>query len=413
LRLKVEAGEEEAMGGCRENQQIARRSFLRTAGMGLGALTISDPLLDLVARSYGQTSSGTGNLLVLCELNGGLDVLSFLAPIGNSVYQSKRPVLALNESTVNLLPGRTDLGINNLLPFFSNLYNQGELAFVQQVGYPDANGSHFESQEVYQFGVRNLGGGAGTSAPWYERLRRTYFDNPFGVLDTRSIGDPSRYGYPDSTYRRAAQDAFGRLARLKAGRTESDAAILSAYDRIDVRGEELRSRTEDFESTGEPRGDFYRAAKLASAKLDTQVIKLNYGGFDTHGSQDEANLSLFPNLDNQFSQFVSDLKALGLWERTCVLFYTEFGRRNEENGSPGTDHGHGSHIILAGPSVKGGLHGQEVSTADLNEKSLPYYVDFRAVFGNVIQNWLGFDPRPIFQIGGETYDTSVGSNLFS
>ncbi len=401
------------MSGCRENRRIDRRSFLKTAGLGMGALTISDPILDLVAKSFGQSPGGTGNLLVLCQLNGGLDVLSFLAPINNTVYRSKRPMLALDESTVNLLPGRTDLGINSYLPFFSNLYEQGNLAIVQQVGYPDANGSHFESQEVYEFGVRNLGSGEGTAAPWYERLRKTYFDDPFGVLDTRSIGDPSRYGYPDSTYRQAAQDAFGRLASLKAGSTTSNQAILDAYARIDTRGEELRTNTEGFESSGDARGDFYRAAQLASADLNTQVIKLNYGGFDTHGSQDQANESLFPNLDNEFSQFVSDIQALGLWERTCIVFYTEFGRRNEENGSPGTDHGHGSHMILAGPAVNGGLHGQEVSTADLNERSLPYYVDFRAVFGNVMQDWLGFDPSPIFEVGGETYDTALGSSLFS
>ena len=284
---------------------------------------------------------------------------------------------------------------------------------MQQVGYPDSNGSHFESQEIYEFGVRNLGPGVGTTAPWYERLRATYFDDPFGVLNTRTIGDPQRYGYPDSTYRRAAQEAFGRLAALKQARTETEGKVLEAYQRIDVRGEELRTRTEGFESTGESRGEFYRAAALASAKLNTQIIKLNYGGFDTHGSQDEANANLFPRLNNDFEQFVGDLKSLDLWDRACILFYTEFGRRNEENGSPGTDHGHGGHMMLAGPGVSGGLYGQEVSTADLNEKSLPYYVDFRAVFSATIRDWLGFDPTPVFQVDGESYDQEVGGNLFA
>ncbi len=401
------------MNGCREHHQVNRRSFMRRVGLGLGALSIGDPLRGLVAKTFAQSSGGTGNLLVLCQLDGGMDALSFLAPISNSVYQSKRPVLALTQSRVDLLPGRTDLGINSMLPFFSNLYQQGELGVIQQVGYPDANGSHFESQEIFEFGVRNLAIGSGTSAPWYERLRKTYFDDPFGVLDTRSIGDPSRYGYPDSTYRGAAQDAFGRLARLQESRTATGDSVRKTYDRITVRGEELRSRTEGFESSGDGRGNFFRAASLASAKLNTQVIKLSFGGFDTHGNQDDAHAQLLPNLNNEFSQFVTDLKEIELWDRTCVLFYTEFGRRNEENGSPGTDHGHGGHMMLAGPGVNGGLHGQEVSTADLNEKSLPYYVDFRAVFASAIRDWLGFDPKPIFEVDGNTYDTNVGSRLFS
>ncbi len=400
------------MTDCAEHQLMTRRSFFGQAGLGVGAIALTDPILKTVASAFAQSGGGTGNLLVLCQLNGGLDGLSVLAPFTNSVYKSNRPVLALGDGDVTRLPGNADYGINNMLPFFSELYGLGQVAFVQQVGYPDANGSHFESQEVFEFGVRNLATGVGTSATWYERLRKTYFDEPFGVLDTRSIGDPSKYGYPDRTYRRAAQDAFGRLSRSNAGSSSRQQAVLDAYARIDERGEEIRTRTENFESTGESRGDFFRAAQLASADLGSQVVKLGFGGFDTHGSQDEAQGRLFPNLNDDFKQFVNDLKALGIWERTCVCFYTEFGRRNAENGSPGTDHGHGGHMILVGPSVNGGLHGQNVTSADMQEKSLPYYVDFRSVFSSCIRDWLGFDPKPIFQLDGETFDENVGSSLF-
>ncbi len=401
------------MVDCQEWRALTRRGFLSKAGAGLGALALCDPILHTVASTYGQSTAGSGNLLVLCQLNGGFDVLSFLAPYKNAAYKSKRPVLALGEDRVTPLGDNAEYGINTLFPFFSDLYNQKQLAIVQQVGYPDANGSHFESQEVFQFGVRNLGSSAGTKAPWYERLSKTYFDQPFGVLDTRAIGDPTRFGYPDRTGQGAAQEAFGRLARLKAGRNNRQQAVLDAYARIDTRSQDLRARTEGFESRGDARGEFFRAAQLASADLQTQVLKLGYGGFDTHGSQDEANGPLFTRINDEFAQFVDDLKALGLWQRTCICFYTEFGRRNAENGSPGTDHGQGAHMILAGPSVNGGLHGQAVTTADINEDSLPYYVDFRAVFSSCIRDWLGFDPRPVFQIDGETFDENIGSNLFA
>lgn len=402
------------MNGCDEWKIMNRRSFLSKAGIGVGALAIGDPFFHTVASAFAQSAGGTGNILVLCQLNGGMDVLSFLAPFKNAAYKNKRPQLALGEDDVFVLPDKPDYGISNLFPFFSELYGQNQLAVVQQVGYPDANGSHFESQDVFEYGMRNVKALVGGVAPWYERLRKTYFDEPFGVLNTRTIGDPQRYGYPDSSYRRAAQDAFGRLARLKkAGSDGSTKSIYEAYERIDRRGAQIRDRTEAFESSGDARGDFYRAAKLASAKLNTQIFKLSYGGFDTHASENDANPGLFGKLNDHFQQFVDDMKALELWERTCVCFYTEFGRRNEENGSPGTDHGQGSHMILAGPSVNGGLHGQPVSTADINEKSLPYYVDFRAVFGSCMQDWLGFDPKPVFEVEGETYDKSLGSSLFS
>ena len=200
---------------------------------------------------------------------------------------------------------------------------------------------------------------------------------------------------------------------MTKGRNLIAQAMADTYDRIDALGEKIRTRTEGFESSGEARGEFYRAAALASADLDTQILRLSYGGFDTHGAQDVATAQLFPTLNDEFAQFVGDMQALGLWNRTVVCFYTEFGRRNEENGSPGTDHGHGGHMILIGPQVNGGLHGQRVTDGDMNEESLPYYVDFRAVFGVCVRDWLGFDPKPIFAIGQETYDDSVGSSLFT
>lgn len=393
--------------------RLTRRSFLRNTGLGLGLMTLGDPLLSLASRSYAQSAGGTGNLLVLCQLNGGLDALSFLAPFQNNAYHAKRPALGLTADQVNPLPDAPQYGINKQFQFFSDLYAAGQLAIVQQVAYPNGNGSHFESQEIYEYGVRDLSSSEGTTATWYERLRRTYFDEPYGVLDTRTIGDPRRYGYPDHTYHKAAQEAFGRLAELKAARRQGvQKAILDKYKLIDARGADIRARTENFQSTGDARGEFFRAAMLASAGLGTQIIKLQYGGFDTHGSQRDAEERLFPRVNNEFAQFVADAQALGIWDRTVVCFYTEFGRRNEENGSPGTDHGHGGHMILAGPGVAGGLKGQNVSTADLNERSLPYYVDFRGVFSAVIRDWLGFDPRPIFQLAGETYDENPGGDLF-
>lgn len=397
---------------CEECNNVSRRTFLRRTGAGLGALAFADPLLGLVARTYAQSAGGTGNILVLCQLNGGMDALSFLAPFTSSAYQSVRPQLKLGAGDVTPLPDHPDVGIANYCPFFSTLYAQRQVAIVQQCGYPRPNGSHFESQEIFEYGVRNLGS-LSANATWYERLRRTYFDEPYGVMSVRTVGDPARYGYPDSTYRRAPQYAFGQLARVKTGSNPNQQAILDTYKKIDALGAELRTKTANFQSSGQARGEFFRAAQLASAQLNTQIFKVEYGGYDTHGEQDEANPNLFGRLNNEFQQFVQDMQNLGLWSRTTVVFYTEFGRRNRENGSPGTDHGEASHMILVGPRVNGGLHGQAVTGSDLNADSLPYYTDFRAVFGSVIRDWLGFNPDPIFKLDGETFDDHVGSALFT
>lgn len=398
---------------CNECEKVSRRSFLRRSGTLLGGMAFADPLLKLVASTYAQSTGGTGNILVLCQLNGGLDALSFLAPFTNTVYAGLRPALALKAAQVVPLPDAADYGINKQFQFFADLYAQRQLAIVQQVAYPGSNQSHFESQEIYEYGVRNLGSSVGTAAPWYERLRKTYFNAPYGVMRIEAIGDPQRYGYPDSTYRGAAQKAFGELSRASAERTAMQQKIVDSYRAIDELGNDIRARTANFQSSGVARGEFYRAAQLAYAGLGTRVFKVEYGGFDTHGSQLTANQRLFPQLNNEFSQFVQDMKNLGLWDRTTVVFYSEFGRRNRENGSPGTDHGHGGHMLLAGPRVAGGLKGQAVTTSDLNMPTLPYYVDFRAVFSDVIRTWLGFDPTPIFNLDGEKFDANPGGALFA
>lgn len=395
---------------CNECQTLTRRSFLTRGGATLAALAYADPFMQLLGQTYAQSAGGTGNLLVLCELNGGLDALSFLAPYTNSVYQSNRPQLALGADEVHALADAPGFGINRQFGFFNDLYQDGELAVVQQVGYPNANGSHFESQEIYRFGVRDLT--AINDVPWYQRLREMYFDQVFGVLETRKIGNPQRYGYPDRQYRRGAAEAFEKMSAQRTGGPSGVQEVRAAYQRINALGEQIRERTANFESTGDSRGQFYRAAQLASAGLGTQIITLSYGGFDTHGSQAAANERLFPKVNDEFAQFVADAKALGIWDRTTVIFHSEFGRRNAENGSPGTDHGHAGHMILAGPRVNPGLHGQTTTSSDLSQKNLPFYVDFRAVFGSAIRDWLGFDPTPIFNIAGETFDPNVGSPLF-
>src|SRR5262245_56533706 len=129
---------------CEECKKVSRRNFLRRAGLSMGALAIGDPILRTVASTYAQSAGGTGNILVLCQLAGGLDALSFLAPFQNSTYQSVRPQLALTATDVVPLPDHPEFGINKQFQFFSDLYAQKQVAIVQQVAYPRANGSHFE-----------------------------------------------------------------------------------------------------------------------------------------------------------------------------------------------------------------------------------------------------------------------------
>jgi uncharacterized protein (DUF1501 family) len=390
---------------------LSRRELLRRSGYGLGALALAEPLLGLLPRAAAQPAGGD-NLLVLCQLRGGLDALSVLAPYQSAVYQAARPTLKLAAANVVSLPDHPELGINRQLQRLADLYLQGELAIVQQVGYPAANLSHRVSRQIYDYGMRNVAGVNGTSGRWYERLRDLYFDQPYALIDTQVFGDPTTYSYPDNTGADISRNTFGAMARLRQGSTPAQQAVLSRYRRIDALGTDLCSRTQGFVSSGAARGPFYWAAACASANLGTRVMVVRYGGFDTHAGQAATYANVLPQLNSEFGQFVDDMQALNLWDRTCVLFFSEFGRRNDENASGGTDHGHGGHMLLAGPHVAAGVHGPIPDSADLAAERLSNRVDFRAVLCPVVRDWLKLNPDPVFRLAGEGFDESLGSELF-
>src|SRR5262245_65606005 len=97
---------------CKECNEVSRRSFITRAGAAFGAMAMADPVLRMVAQTYAQSTGGTGNILVLCQLNGGLDALSFLAPFTSPTYQGNRPQLALNASQVTPISDNPNFGIN-------------------------------------------------------------------------------------------------------------------------------------------------------------------------------------------------------------------------------------------------------------------------------------------------------------
>jgi uncharacterized protein (DUF1501 family) len=123
-----------------------------------------------------------------------------------------------------------------------------------------------------------------------------------------------------------------------------------------------------------------------------------FGGFDTHSDQPARHAQLLAELDNALGVFYTDLNTQDatIWNNLVIVIISEFGRRNYENGSNGTDHGHGNCVIVLGGPVNGGMHGTPVTTADLNLEHLPYTTDFRDVYRNIVQQHMGNDPAPVF-----------------
>ena len=127
--------------------------------------------------------------------------------------------------------------------------------------------------------------------------------------------------------------------------------------------------------------------------MKTRLYYVTYPGnaFDTHVQQGDVHARLLMYTADAVRAFLDDVARLGRGDDVAVMMFTEFGRRVEENGSLGTDHGTATPMFLIGKGVKGGFYGTPPSLTDLDEGNLKMTTDFRRVYATAIEEWLGCD----------------------
>src|SRR5262249_37444978 len=142
-------------------------------------------------------------------------------------------------------------------------------------------------------------------------------------------------------------------------------------------------------------GKLQLIAGLIAKGFGTRIFYVSLDGFDTHSDQGPAHSNLLGDLANSVSFFFQQLKATGHADRVRVMTFSECGRRVQENASRGTDHGAGSCLFVAGPSVKGGVVGKHPSLSDLDAGDLKFHTDFRRVYATQLDGWLGCDSKAV------------------
>jgi uncharacterized protein (DUF1501 family) len=429
-----------------------RREFLRTTVLG-GALSWTLPsflaetfsALDAAAADA-ATAPLTGRdapILVVLQLAGGNDGLNTVVPFANDHYHRARPRLGLHADKVLKLDGQ--FGLHPSLTGFKRLFDEGLLAVVHGVGYPNPNRSHFRSTEIWQ---------TASDADRFERhgwLGR-FFDHacagadptvgisigrqmPQAFASPRPIGvsleSPERYraldadgprpgqrGRADDFYRQlnepvtaemveaaAADQAGGSIGAL-AGQVSTNLPPLDFVERValdaQVSSERVRAVSQRVQNQATyPQGQLAAGlrlvARLIGGGMPTRVYYVSQGGYDTHANQVGAHTRLLEELGGSVQAFLSDLKAQGNLERVLLLTFSEFGRRVAENANAGTDHGAAAPMFLAGAKVKAGTHGQFPSLAppDLLNGDLRFTTDFRSVYAGVLEDWLRTPSEPI------------------
>jgi uncharacterized protein (DUF1501 family) len=424
-----------------------RREFLRSTVLGASAAW-TVPLF--VERTFGQLHAAAkdlavqpvtgkdGTILVVLQLAGGNDGLNTLVPFGDDAYYKARPRLGKREKEIIKL--NDHCGLNAAMPYLGSLFKDGKLGIVQGVGYPNPNRSHFVSTSIWETADPSHRSGTG----WLGR----YFDNvcpgadptvgisfnktqpeSFGALKNPGVclSTPELYRWIHRGGDRAqAEEFFADLNQpdldeqleAVAGASIADPAggkpggikgesNLDFLERValDARVSsakilELASKhktTVAYDGTPIAR-NLNLVARMIAGGMPTRVYYVSHGGFDTHNQQVNSHDRLLGQLDNALKSFFADLKQQGNDQRVVLMTFSEFGRRVQENASSGTDHGKASCLFVAGPAVKGGLHGTHPSLTELAEGDLKHSVDFRGVYAGVLQDWLKApDIQPILR----------------
>ena len=355
--------------------------------------------------------------LVVIELAGGNDALNTLVPYNNGLYYDYRPSIGIQQGDVLAING--EYGFNPNMQAVKDLWDRGELAIINGIGYPQPNRSHFRSRDIWYTAEPESIGNQGWLGAAIRDLDAKGENVLTGVnfgrglpralvcrgVPVASVGNLETYGLlpdmSDENVRHNALDALGRMYGPAGGRDIVAQTLAENGSQALMGADILRTAPERYSSSIEyadtPISQSLKsAAQVMSAGLGTRVLYAQHGSFDTHSNELQSHAKLWQDASAAIADFTGDLKEQGLWEETLVLVWSEFGRRVRDNGT-GCDHGSGGVAFVLGGSVEGGLYGQYPSLreADLSEGDMAYTTDFRTTYATVLGRWLGLDPDPI------------------
>lgn len=412
-----------------DHSRWSRRDFL--SGLGLSALGGAFWLKGTPVHAFSNQrllaqlgGTETDRALVLIRLGGGNDGLNTIVPIENDLYYQARPRLAIAKNdTIHL---SNTLGMHPALAPLEAHYGNGQMAVLQNVGYPSPSLSHFRSTDIWLSGTfeerQDMTGWVGRYLDnQYPGQDANPFDYPLAV----QIGNTSSLLFegPEALMGMSVANTKVSERLMKQGAFyDVDAVPATAYGNEMAFLRDVANDTYQYASaihTAASRAENKVAypenglakklagvARLIKGQLGARIYSVTLGGFDTHANQLWRHNALLTQLSTAVSAFMDDLAADGWLDKTMVMTFSEFGRRVAENGSRGTDHGTAAPLFMFGGSLNGGLYGQ---TPDLNALdragNLAFDIDFRAVYSTVLQHWFGVDSGTVSGVMGETLDT--------
>ena len=375
-----------------------------------------------------MTSNKKDPVLVVLQMSGAYDALNTVIPYNDPHYSDYRAELKVEPEQVLAIDDK--VGFHPAMAPIKDLYDQGKVAVIQGIGYPNPIRSHFRSMDIWHTAEPAKMATEG----WLGRAIEELDPHKENVLtavnfgrglpralampgvSVASVGSLETYGVltgiEGEDQRSQALDIFARMYSPLIGSGMANEYLsqtgLDALKGADI----LSTAPQVYSSPVEYNGDQFsqwvkNIAQVHLADFGTRILYtgLNPGAFDTHANQSTAFPKLWSDVSNAVSDFYQDLKEHNANEEVVILMFTEFGRRVQENGS-GTDHGSGSVAFVMGDAVKGGLYGEYPSLErdKLDEGDLQWNNDFRSTYATLLDRWMGLDAQEILKGPFEQFD---------
>ncbi len=365
-------------------------------------------------------------VLVVLQLSGGNDFMNTVVPYSDPFYYDFRKTVGIPEEDLLHIDNR--YGLHPSLTTFKEMYDQGNLAIIAGVGYPNPDRSHFRSMDIWHT--------AEPTAPipegWLGRVIRELDPNKQNVCTGVSFGQ----GLPRAMYLSGVPaisirdlESYGLLTKMPGARQrrainvftrmyapeefEEASMVLGHIGQTGVDAligvDMLKPVPGQYSSNVEYASDqlsqsLRGIAQVHTANIGTRVFYAELGGFDTHGAQMGTQTDLLGHVSTAVSDFFDDLREHDAAEEVVMLVFTEFGRRVRDNGN-GTDHGSGGGAFLIGDRVNGGVYAEypSLDPADQLSGDMHYNNDFRSIYSTILDDWYGIQPEPIVNGSFERY----------
>ena len=400
---------------CAEYNDLSRREFLSRSAAA--AVVASTPAW-LPQVTFAQTEDTSRDVIVSIFLRGGADGLSLVVPYGENAYYTARPSIAIPRPD-DASPNRAlDLnGFFGLPPAMAALlpaFRAGHLLIVHATGSTDPSRSHFDAQAFMEIGIPGeremntgwLGRHLATKPPMKPdaALRALAFNYGLPLMlaggpDTLPIPDPRNFGLSGTSSTRTQRlnwlaDAFGdqpdpfRTSAMNTQRTitQLSAIGINAYQPAGGAVYPTSSFGNALRST----------AALIRADIGVEAVQIDVGGWDTHSAQGPATGGMagtMRSLATAIAAFHADMLGADRLRRLTLVAMSEFGRNVRENGSQGTDHGHGNVMFVLGGSAAGGqvmtVWPGLASGQLYQQQDLQVTIDYRDILAEIVSRRLG------------------------